>query len=135
MKVFIPRKVAGAEARIAASPDTVKKLIGAGAEVLVESGPRLGSRATDKASAGDTVEVCPARTIGHLNVPGRIAASASLLHAKDLLAFLETPIDKDATSPKVDFEDPRLKVMRLTRNGSIAHPSFAPAPTRAEGVA
>src|SRR5690606_4019629 len=34
------------------------------------------------------------KIVGHLNVPGRIAASASLLYAKNLFAFLETMVDK-----------------------------------------
>jgi NAD/NADP transhydrogenase alpha subunit len=35
------------------------------------------------------------KIVGHLNVPGRVAASASLLYAKNLYAFLETMVDKD----------------------------------------
>src|SRR5207245_10858144 len=34
------------------------------------------------------------KIVGHLNVPGRVAASASLLYAKNLYAFLETMVDK-----------------------------------------
>src|SRR3954470_6625810 len=34
------------------------------------------------------------KIVGHLNVPGRVAASASLLYAKNLFAFLETLVDK-----------------------------------------
>ena len=34
------------------------------------------------------------KIVGHLNVPGRIAASASLLYAKNLYAFVETMVDK-----------------------------------------
>jgi H+-translocating NAD(P) transhydrogenase subunit alpha len=35
------------------------------------------------------------KIVGHLNMPGRRAASASLLYAKNLYAFLETMIDKE----------------------------------------
>ena len=36
------------------------------------------------------------KIVGHLNVAGRLAATASQLYAKNLFAFLETLIDKDS---------------------------------------
>src|SRR5207245_9956382 len=45
------------------------------------------------AKAGAAVTVGGIKIVGHLNVPGRIAASASSLYAKHLLAFLELLID------------------------------------------
>ena len=39
------------------------------------------------------------KIVGHLNVPGRVAASASLLYARNLFAFLETMVDKGTSSP------------------------------------
>ena len=43
------------------------------------------------------------KIVGHLNVPGRVAASASLLYAKNLYAFLETMVDKarQGSSPSI----------------------------------
>ncbi|TIQ00721.1 MAG: NAD(P)(+) transhydrogenase (Re/Si-specific) subunit alpha, partial [Mesorhizobium sp.] len=34
------------------------------------------------------------KIVGHLNVPGRVAASASLLYARNLFAFLDALVDK-----------------------------------------
>jgi len=45
------------------------------------------------------------KIVGHLNVAGRLAATASQLYAKNLYAFLETLIDKDAKSIKIDPEE------------------------------
>ena len=49
------------------------------------------------------------RIIGHLNVPGRVAASASLLYAKNLYAFLETMVDKAAKTLAIKRDDELVK--------------------------
>src|SRR5471032_123339 len=46
------------------------------------------------AKPGATEVVGGVKIVGHLNVAGRIAASASALYAKNLLTFLDTMIDK-----------------------------------------
>ncbi|TIO92851.1 MAG: NAD(P)(+) transhydrogenase (Re/Si-specific) subunit alpha, partial [Mesorhizobium sp.] len=55
--VFIPRELDANEPRVAASPETVKRLAGLGFEVIVEKGAGLGSRITDQefAAAGGTI--------------------------------------------------------------------------------
>ncbi len=66
------------------------------------------------------------KIVGHLNVPGRLAASASSLYAKNLFAFLETLIDKGRTRPfAVNWDDELVKATALTRDGAVVHPSFA----------
>ena len=65
--------------------------------------------------------------IGTLNLQGKIAATASQLYAKNLLAFLETMIDKDAKALKPDWEDELVKATLLTRDGAVVHPNFAGA--------
>ncbi len=47
MKFAVPAEIAEAEGRVAATPETVRKLIGLGAEVEVQSGAGLGSRIPD----------------------------------------------------------------------------------------
>jgi NAD(P) transhydrogenase subunit alpha len=64
--------------------------------------------------------------IGHLNVPGRIAATASLLFAKNLYAFVETLIDKESKALAVNWDDELVKATLLTRDGAVVHPNFAP---------
>ena len=51
MKIGIPRERRPNEARVAVSPDTVKKLIALGAEVVVETGAGLSSAVPDGAYA------------------------------------------------------------------------------------
>ena len=62
--------------------------------------------------------------VGHANMPGRIASSASLLYAKNLLAFLETMIDKENGGMSVDWEDELVSATLLTRDGKVVHPNF-----------
>jgi NAD(P) transhydrogenase subunit alpha len=51
MKVGVPKERRPDERRVAASPDTVKRLVGRGVEVLIESGAGTGARFTDQAFA------------------------------------------------------------------------------------
>jgi len=57
MKVAVPRETAGGEARVAATPDTVKRLVGLGATVAVEAGAGVASRILDEdyVAAGATI--------------------------------------------------------------------------------
>jgi len=65
------------------------------------------------------------RIVGHLNVPGRVSASSSLLYARNLYAFVETLFDKETKTLKVDPEDELVKATLLTHEGKIVHPNFA----------
>ncbi len=67
------------------------------------------------------------KIVGHLNMPGRIAATASLLYAKNLYTFLETMIDKDAKQIALNREDELVKATMLTDGGAIVHPNFVGA--------
>lgn len=57
MKIAIPKERRAHELRVAATPDTVRKYIGLGFEVVVETGAGLGSALTDEAyaAAGATI--------------------------------------------------------------------------------
>lgn len=63
--------------------------------------------------------------IGHLNMPSRIATTASQLYARNLLAFVETLVDKQARKLAVDWEDELVAATLLTRDGKIVHEQFA----------
>ncbi|MEI9406216.1 Re/Si-specific NAD(P)(+) transhydrogenase subunit alpha [Mesorhizobium argentiipisi] len=67
------------------------------------------------------------KIVGHLNVPGRVAASASLLYAKNLYAFLETMVDKAAKQFSIKRDDELVKATMLTDGGKVVHPAFAKA--------
>jgi len=67
------------------------------------------------------------KIVGHLNVAGRIAASASLLYAKNLYAFLETMVDKETKQLAIKRDDELVKATMLTDAGKVVHPAFAKA--------
>jgi NAD(P) transhydrogenase subunit alpha len=78
------------------------------------------------AKAGEVVDVGGVKIVGYRNVPGRIAASASSLYARNLFAFLEILVDKSTKALAVDWNDEIVKATALTRDGAVIHPSFAP---------
>ncbi|WP_027061216.1 Re/Si-specific NAD(P)(+) transhydrogenase subunit alpha [Mesorhizobium loti] len=67
------------------------------------------------------------KIVGHLNVPGRVAASASLLYARNLFAFLETLVDKTTKTLAINRDDDLVKATMLTDGGKVVHPAFAKA--------
>ncbi len=76
------------------------------------------------------------KIVGHLNVPGRVAASASLLYAKNLYAFLEAMVDKTTKTLSINRDDDLVKATMLTDGGKVVHPNFAkaePAPVIVAG--
>jgi NAD(P) transhydrogenase subunit alpha len=79
------------------------------------------------AQPGQIVEHNGVKIVGHLNVPGRLAATASSLYAKNLYAFVETLIDKESKALAVKWDDELVKATCLTRDGAIVHPAFQPA--------
>lgn len=77
---------------------------------------------------GEVVDHDGVKIVGYLNVPGRLAATASSLYAKNLLAFVETMIDKETKVLAPTWDDELVKATLLTRDGAIVHPSFQPQP-------
>ena len=80
----------------------------------------------EMAKPGEVIETNGVKIVGHLNVAGRIAASASSLYAKNLYAFLEILVDKPSKALAVKWDDEIVKATALTRDGGVIHPSFAP---------
>ncbi|HHY49895.1 MAG TPA: Re/Si-specific NAD(P)(+) transhydrogenase subunit alpha [Alphaproteobacteria bacterium] len=72
--------------------------------------------------------------VGYLNVPGRLATSASQLYARNLLAFLETLIDKQQKALAVNWDDELVKATVLTRDGAVVHPNIKVAAAAAKGA-
>ncbi|WP_410010501.1 Re/Si-specific NAD(P)(+) transhydrogenase subunit alpha [Phyllobacterium zundukense] len=102
--------------------------------VLIDLAVERGGN-VEGAVAGKITEVDGVKIVGHLNVAGRIAATASQLYAKNLLAFVETLVDKDAKVIKIDFDDELVKATVLTHGGKVVHPNFASAATAASAPA
>jgi NAD(P) transhydrogenase subunit alpha len=78
------------------------------------------------AKPGEVVTVDGVKIVGHLNVPGRLAASSSALYAKNLLTFLESLIDKKEKTLAINWDDEIVKGTLLTRDGAVVHPNFQP---------
>ncbi len=66
------------------------------------------------------------KIVGHLNVAGRLAATASSLYARNLLAFIETLVSKETKSFAPNWDDELVKATLLTRGGAVVHPNFQP---------
>ena len=80
----------------------------------------------EAAAPGQVVEHNGVKIVGHLNVPGRLAATASSLYAKNLYAFVETLVDKETKELAVKWDDELVKATCLTRDGAIVHTAFQP---------
>ena len=93
--------------------------------VIVDLAVERGGN-VEGAQAGSIVHAGGVKIVGYLNVPGRIAASASSLYAKNLFAFLEILVDKTSKALAVKWDDEIVKATALTRDGAVIHPSFAP---------
>ena len=93
--------------------------------VLVDLAVERGGN-VEGAKAGAVVEVNGVKIVGHENVSGRLAASASALYAKNLLAFVETMIDKKEKKLALNWDDELVKNTALTRDGAVIHPIFKP---------
>jgi NAD(P) transhydrogenase subunit alpha len=65
------------------------------------------------------------KIVGHLNLPSRLAADASSLYARNLLAFVSLMIDKESKALKINWDDEIIKGTGLTRDGKIVHPALA----------
>ncbi|HXP31218.1 MAG TPA: Re/Si-specific NAD(P)(+) transhydrogenase subunit alpha [Stellaceae bacterium] len=75
MKICIPKERRPHERRVAASPDTVKRLIGMGLEVVVEKGAGAGASFPDDsyAAAGATIAADAAATLGSADIILKVA--------------------------------------------------------------
>jgi len=93
--------------------------------VLVDLAVERGGN-VEGVQAGRVTDVNGVKIVGHNNVPGRLAASASGLYAKNLLTFLEILIDKKEKKLAVNWDDEIVKSTALTRDGAVVHPNFMP---------
>jgi NAD(P) transhydrogenase subunit alpha len=76
---------------------------------------------------GEAVDVDGVIILGFANVPGRLAADASTLYARNLLNFLTAFWNKEGKTLAIDWNDEIIKGVGLTRDGKVVHPGFAPA--------
>jgi len=76
--------------------------------------------------AGEVTHIDGVAIVGYTNVAGRLAASASSLYAKNLIAFLDILVDKKEKKLAVNWDDEIVKATALTKDGAVVHPSFQP---------
>jgi NAD(P) transhydrogenase subunit alpha len=89
--------------------------------VIVDLAVERGGN-VELAKPGEVAQVNGVKIVGHLNVPGRLAATASSLYAKNLFAFLELFIKDKALNPP--WDDEIVKATLLTRDGAVVHANF-----------
>jgi NAD(P) transhydrogenase subunit alpha len=93
--------------------------------VIVDLAVERGGN-VEGAKPGEVAVVSGVKIVGYLNMPGRLAASASALYAKNLLTFLDTLIDKKEKKLAINWDDELVKGTALTRGGAVIHPNFMP---------
>jgi len=87
--------------------------------VLIDLAVEAGGN-VEGAKVGEVVNTANGVSIvGHTNLPGRIAADASSLYAKNLVAFVGLMIKDGALA--LDLEDEILKASAVTHGGAVVH--------------
>lgn len=74
---------------------------------------------------GKTVVKHRVTIIAHPNMPSRIAADASALYARNLLAFVTPLVDREKKALAIDWDDEIVRGTLLTRDGRVVHPALA----------
>jgi NAD(P) transhydrogenase subunit alpha len=82
-------------------------------DLAVEAGGNV-----EGAKADEVVEAGGVKIIGFSNLPGRIAADASSLYARNLVSFVTLLIKEGELAP--DYEDEIIKGALITRDGALA---------------
>jgi H+-translocating NAD(P) transhydrogenase subunit alpha len=84
-------------------------------DLAVEAGGNVeGARVGEVVTTANGVQI-----VGHSNLPGRIAADASALYARNLVAFVDLMIKDGALA--LDLEDEVLKAAAVTHGGAVVH--------------
>jgi NAD(P) transhydrogenase subunit alpha len=88
-------------------------------DLAVEQGGNV-----EGAKLGETVVTANGvKILGAPNLPGRIAADASALYARNLFAFAGLLLDKEGKLAP-DYEDEILKAALVTQGGAVVHPAL-----------
>ncbi|MEQ1932115.1 MAG: hypothetical protein ABL957_16505, partial [Parvularculaceae bacterium] len=85
--------------------------------------------------AGEAVDAGGVIILGFANVPGRLAADASSLYARNVLNFVSAFWNKDARALAIDWNDDIIKGVCLSREGRLVHQAFGGAPVAAAEAA
>lgn len=91
--------------------------------VIVDMAVEAGGNCT-LSREGETVDVGGVKILGPINLPGRIAADATPLYAKNLYNFFEPLIDAETGSLNIDWDDEIITETLIARDGAVVHPDF-----------
>jgi NAD(P) transhydrogenase subunit alpha len=94
--------------------------------IIVDLAAERGGN-TEATEASRTVDVNGVKIFGPVNLAAALPVNASSLYAKNLLAFIETLIDKKEKALKINWDDEIVKGTLVAKDGRIVHPSLAPA--------
>jgi NAD(P) transhydrogenase subunit alpha len=89
--------------------------------VLVDLAIEQGGN-VEGARLGEIAEVDGVKIVGLANLPGRVAADASALYARNLVSFATLLVKDRALAP--DLGDEILKAALVTHEGQIVHPAL-----------
>lgn len=93
--------------------------------IIVDLAAERGGN-TEMTEPGKTIETPNGvKIFGPLNLAGTIAVNASSLYARNLLAFLETMIDKKEKTLAVNWDDELIKGTLIAKDGQVVHPNLA----------
>ena len=92
--------------------------------VLVDLAVEQGGNVAG-AKADEIVETGGVKIVGFANLPGRIAADASALYARNLTAFVGLLVKDGQVAP--DYEDEILKAGLVAKDGAVVHPALKTA--------
>jgi NAD(P) transhydrogenase subunit alpha len=91
--------------------------------VIVDLAAERGGN-TDLTKPDEQVDHDGVLIVGPTNLAGEVPVNASSLYAKNLLAFLETLIDKKDKTLKIDWDDEIVKGTLVAKDGRIVHPNL-----------
>ena len=84
-------------------------------DLAIENGGNVeGAKLGEVVTTANGVQI-----VGWANLPGRIAADASALYARNLFAFAGLLLKEGAVAP--DLEDEILKAALVTHGGAVVH--------------
>lgn len=120
MRVGIPKETAPGERRVAAVPETVRKITGQGADVLVESGAGAAASYSDDAFAEAGARIAPSAEVWSAEVVLKVASPTAqeargLRPGALLISFLEPDRDPEAFRALVDSGATALAMQALPR--------------------
>ena len=86
-------------------------------DLAVEAGGNVeGSKPGEVVVTANGVKI-----VGHNNVPGRLAESASSLYGRNLLNFITPMVDKDSKALNMDWEDETVSGTLVTKDGKVVN--------------